>query len=86
MDVVRGLMLGFIVFGLILLGIGGLHATEELQVTGQVSATEQEADEGYFAIGQETMVIAKPGTGMHNWLRSHMGQRVTVSVGKENER
>lgn len=81
--VVARFMLAWVVFGLLLLGLSGLHAAETLQVTGQVSATDQEADEGYFAVGQETTVIAKPGSDMHNWLRSHLGQRVTVSVGRE---
>jgi hypothetical protein len=76
-------MLAWVLFGLILLGLSGLHASETMQVTGRVSATEQEADEGYFAVGQETTVIAKPGTGMHTWLRSHMGETVTVSIGQE---
>jgi hypothetical protein len=77
-------MAAWIVLALLLLGIGGLHAEETLQVSGQVTATDQEADEGYFAVGQETTVIAKPGTGMHTWLRSKIGQRVTVTVGRED--
>jgi hypothetical protein len=77
-------MLGWIVFGLLLLGLGELRADDGLQVTGQVTATDQEADEGYFAVGQETMVVVKPGSGMHNWMRSHMGQKVTVTVGRED--
>jgi hypothetical protein len=78
-------MFACVVVALLALG-PGLQAGDALQVTGQVTATEQEADEGYFAVGQETMVVAKPGTGMHTWLKSQIGQQVTVSIGKVSPR
>jgi hypothetical protein len=49
-------------------------------VQGKVSATEQESDEGYFAVGAETMVVAKPQSALHQWLRAHNGQQVCVTL------
>ncbi len=49
-------------------------------VAGRVSATDSEADEGYFGIGQETVVVAKPGSGAHSWLKRHVGQSVRVNL------
>lgn len=57
-----------------------LHAEDAMTVTGQVSATDQEADEGYFAVGHETMIVARPGSDLHKWLRGHAGQRVTLTL------
>jgi hypothetical protein len=49
-------------------------------VQGQVSATEQESDEGYFAVGSDTMIVAKPQSKLHQWLRVHNGQQVRVTI------
>jgi hypothetical protein len=75
-------MLAWIVFAVVLFMLGTLRAQQGLEISGQVTATEQEADEGYFAVGQEATVLAKPGTGMHQWLRSQVGQKVTISLAK----
>ncbi len=62
----------------------GFHVRAEpdegFRVSGQVSATDSEVDEGFFGVGQETVVIAKPGTGAHKWLKEHAGQRITVTL------
>jgi len=49
-------------------------------VEGAVGATEQESDEGYFAVGSDTMLVAKPRSALHQWLRSHNGQQVRVTI------
>ena len=49
-------------------------------VGGRLSATDQEAQEGYFAIDQETMVVVKPRSPFHSYLKGKVGQRVRITV------
>jgi hypothetical protein len=63
-----------------LLAIAWLAAQEGFVLTGRLSATDQEADEGYFAIDQQTMVVAKPGSELHAYLRGQAGKRVRLTV------
>ena len=72
-------MLFWVVFAVVLLGIGRLVAQDDkVEVEAQVGATYQEADEGYFSFGQDTMVVSKQGSDLQKWLKSHVGQRVKV--------
>ena len=52
------------------------------QAHGSVSFNEQEVEDGYFAIGQDLVAMARPGTPLHKWLKAHHGQplRVTFEV------
>ncbi len=50
------------------------------RISGQVSATDSEADEGFFGVGQETAIVAKPASGAHKWLKEHTGQRIRVTL------
>lgn len=63
----------------LLLGLG-VAAQVGFVLTGRVSATDQEADEGYFAIDQQTMIVVKPGSEMHAFLRGQTGKRVRITV------
>jgi hypothetical protein len=49
-------------------------------VTGKLGATDQEAQEGYFAIDNQTMIVVKPGSDLHGYLRARVGQRVRVTI------
>ncbi len=49
-------------------------------LTGRLDATDQEADEGYFAIDQQTMLVVKPGSELHAFLRGQAGKRVRIVV------
>jgi hypothetical protein len=55
-------------------------AQEGFVLSGRVSATDQEADEGYFAIDQQTMLVVKPGSELHGYLRGQSGKRVRIVV------
>jgi hypothetical protein len=68
-----------LVVGALLGGVAVAHQAS-IAVQGRVSATEQESDEGYFAVGSETMVVAKPQSALHQWLRAHNGQQVRVTI------
>jgi len=64
----------------IVAGGAAVASQASIAVQGKVSATEQESDEGYFAVGAETMVVAKPQSALHQWLRAHNGQQVRVTL------
>ncbi len=60
-------------------------AQEGFVLAGRLSATDQEADEGYFAIDQQTMLVVKPGSDLHAYLRGKSGKRVRITVEPDPE-
>ncbi len=75
----RRLLLSSVVFAFVLLAIGPLTAQDDrIEVEAQVGATYQEADEGYFSFGQNTMVVTKQGSDLQKWLKAHVGQRMKL--------
>ncbi len=71
-------MLGFVLA--FMLGAGFVWAQGGYLLSGHVSATDSEVDEGFFGVGQETSIVAKPGSGAHKWLKEHTGQRIRVTL------
>jgi hypothetical protein len=64
-----------------LFGVGvRISRAAGVSMSGHLSAAAHEIDEGYFSIGPENYIIAKPGSAMHEWLKANVGQDVTVSV------
>ncbi len=74
----RRFLLFSLVLALVVLGVGLVAQDDRMEVEAQVGATYQEADEGYFSFGQDTMVVAKQGSSLQKWLKGHVGQRVTI--------
>ena len=74
-------MVGFLVMSLV------AAAQEGFTVSGRLGATDQEAQEGYFAIDQQTMIVVKPGSELHAYLKGKVGRRVRITVepGSESE-
>lgn len=70
--------------GTLLLG-WTVAAQEGFSLIGRLSATDQEADEGYFAIDQQTMIVVKPGSELHAYLRGQAGKRVRITVEPAND-
>ena len=63
----------------VLTGIGRPMAQDDkIEVEARVGATYQEADEGYFSLGQNTMVVTKQGSDLQKWLKAHVGQRMKL--------
>jgi hypothetical protein len=60
-------------------------AQEGFTVSGRLGATDQEAQEGYFAIDQQTMIVVKPGSELHAYLKGKVGQRVRITVEPASE-
>ena len=63
----------------VLLGLS-VAAQQGMTITGRLGATDQEAQEGYFAIDAQTMIVVKPGSDLHAYLRARVGQRVKVTI------
>ncbi len=79
----RNLLAGVL---LMLLGFSlGVYAEAGWTMTAPLNATDQEADEGYFALGQDTMVVAKPNSPLHIWLRGHLGQRLKLTIAPDTD-
>jgi hypothetical protein len=84
MVVMKRLVALVAVVGLMLLGLG-VAAQEGFSLTGRLGATDQESQEGYFAIDSQTMIVVKPGSDMHAFLRAKVGQRIRLTVEPDRE-
>jgi hypothetical protein len=75
-------MIGWMVVAALLLGlsIGRAADTNETTVTVKVSSADHETDEGYFSLGQDATVMAKPGTELHRFLSRQNGKQVRVTM------
>jgi hypothetical protein len=80
----RRLLVLITLMGTMLLGFT-VAAQEGFVLAGRLSATDQEADEGYFAIDQQTMLVVKPGSDLHAYLRGKSGKRVRITVEPDPE-
>ena len=80
----RRIMVG-VLTGILLAGLGIAAAQECMTIVGRLGATDQEAQEGYFAIDSQTMIVVKPGSELHTYLRGKVGRRVRVTVEPERE-
>ena len=82
--VVRGALLGWLVVALILIAmsIGRAHAADrdESIMTAQVSSAEHETEEGYFSLGPEATILAKPGTDLYRFLARQKGHKVRMTI------
>ncbi len=75
----RRVLLFVVLVGLVLSGLA-YAAQQGFTLTGRVGATDQEAQEGYFAIDNQTMIVVKPGSELHNYMRARVGQRVRLTI------
>ena len=55
----RRLVVVVALLGIVLMGLG-VAAQEGFSLSGRLGATDQEAQEGYFAIDSQTMIVVKP--------------------------
>ena len=77
----RSFFLAWLTLALLLFALGRLsHAGDETSIGGFVTATEQEASEGYFSVGSDAMVVVRRGTSLQRWLQMHTGRRVRLTV------
>jgi hypothetical protein len=55
-----------------------VRANGGIELRGNLSANETEMQEGYFAVAQDTVLMVRPGSELHQWLKEHQGQTVRV--------
>src|ERR1043166_7981431 len=75
---VRGAMIGWMVVAALLLGLSIGRAADrgETTMTVQVSSADHETEEGYFSLGKDATLLAKPGTDLHQFLAGQNGKQV----------
>ena len=67
-------------FGLPLLLLGRRAEAAGFHISGKITATFQEAQEGYFAMGRDLTIATRPGRPLHKELQAMVGQECQVSV------
>jgi hypothetical protein len=75
-------MVGWMVVAALLLGmsIGRASDSDETVITAKVTSAEHETDEGYFSLGKDATVLAKPGTDLHRFLARENGREIRVTL------
>jgi hypothetical protein len=63
---------------IMVLGSLGVGAHDGLELKGHLNANETEREEGYFALAQDTVLMVRPGSPEHRWLKAHAGQTVRL--------
>ena len=58
----------------------GVGAHNGIELRGKLTANDTEKQEGYFAVAQDTVLMVRPGSDVHNWLKAHAGQTVRIVV------
>jgi hypothetical protein len=79
---VRNSMIGWMVVAALLLGMSLGRASDgnETTMTVQVSSADHEAVEGYFSLGKDATVMAKPGSELFGFLSRQNGRQVRVTM------
>jgi hypothetical protein len=57
-----------------------MRANGGIELRGHLNANETEMQEGYFAVAQDTVLMVRPGSDLHRWLKQHHGQTVRIVV------
>ena len=78
----RRIVVVFAAVAILLTGLA-VAAQQGFTIRGRLGATDQEAQEGYFALDSQTMIVVKPGSELHTYLRSKVGQRVRIMIEPE---
>ena len=73
-------MTGWVIVALLLLGlsIGWASEKDETIVTVQVNSADHEAQEGYFALGEQATVMVKPDSDLYKFLTRQRGKKVKI--------
>ena len=73
-------MLAWLTLALLLLGfsVGRAFDREETSLTVQVSSADHEQQEGYFSLGDNVTLLAKPGSDLFRFLSRQRGHKVKI--------
>jgi hypothetical protein len=58
--------------------IGRASDRDEAVITVQVTSADHELQEGYFALGEQATVMAKPGSDLFKFLSRHRDKQVRI--------
>jgi hypothetical protein len=77
---VRLAMAAWLTLALILfaLSVGRASDRDETSLTVKVSSADHETEEGYFALGDNATVVAKPGSDLYRFLARQRGHKVKI--------
>jgi hypothetical protein len=75
-------MAAWLTLALLLVGIsvGRASDRDETTVTAQVTSAEHEVQEGYFSLGDNVTVMAKPGTDLYRFLSRQRGRKIKIQL------
>ena len=75
-------MVGWMVVAALLLGmsIGRAADGDETVLMVKISSADHESDEGYFSLGKDATVLAKPGSDLHRFLTRQNGRAVRLTL------
>jgi hypothetical protein len=73
-------MAAWLTLALLLIGlsVGRASSRDETALTVQVSSADHEQAEGYFSLGDNATVMAKPGTDLYRFLTRQRGHKVKI--------
>jgi len=60
------------------IGVGRAYDADETVLTVQVTSADHELQEGYFSLGDQTTVMAKPGSELFRFLARQRGHKVKI--------
>ena len=67
-------------------GIGRALDSDETVINVEVNSADHELQEGYFALGEQGTVMARPGSPLYNFLSRQRGQKVKIVLTKSEKR
>jgi hypothetical protein len=73
-------MAAWMALALVLIGLraSGAADRDETVVTVQVTSADHELEEGYFSLGDNATLMAKPGSDLYRFLARQRGRKVKI--------
>ena len=78
----------WLMIALLLIGVsvGRAYEKDETIINVEVNSADHELQEGYFALGEQGTVMAKPGSQLYNFLNRQRGQKVKIVLTSAEKR
>ena len=78
----------WLMVALLLLGVsvGRAWDKDETIINVEVNSADHELQDGYFALGEQGTVLAKPGSDLYMFLSRQRGQKVKIVLTKGESR
>lgn len=78
----------WLMIALLLIGVsvGRAYEKDETIINVEVNSADHELQEGYFALGEQGTVMAKPGSQLYNFLSRQRGQKVKIVLTSAEKR